>query len=774
MNILFFNHKVENCGVYQYGKRMIDILKKDSEINYIYIEIDSYPEYYNALCETNNISAIIYNYHDSTMTWLNTSNIQHNVKNIGIIHESSAALFDIVFNIDPDAEENENNFSLPRPIYENIDEMISIGKTTNPDIQQFIHAFTDTNIPIFGSFGFGFDNKGFDKIIKMVNDQYDHAIIKFVIPVAHFDPEPTRIHRMRELCFRTNHKPGIILLITHDFFSTADILTFLKSNTMNLFLYDYMYGRGISSTIDYAISVKKPLGISDSYMFRNIYSDEICLYKNSIDDCLNRSVDYCSTFLKQYSHDELIRKCKCILSGLLGLSIPKAIPIDSISVSFTISVSIGEAVDKLSILELKLKKISDENKKVEIQKEIDCLTDCNQYKNNYGFYYNMLLYVNEKIWDMTDDIKRITVDHPTFAYIANQIFEFNQKRFRIKNWFNLLTCSNIKEQKSYSTCCCKIIIENEDVFFSKLPEIHYLSLEYDIIILDCFDWFDNTNVKDILKIPTIIYDKEQQKLFRNPHTIILSQFSIPEIEPTNIFSLEPITYISGGMFGDFIQSLSVICENFYKTGRRGILYISDRGHFFRNGLVNTYNDMYSVLINQKYIQDFKIYNNEPYDIDLTIWRNNPNLYNQNWYHTYKQTYNVEWGKMTWLDVPKHDIWKDKIIINTTNNRFPSNIDFTLLKKLYPNDLLFISSNKNEHDFFEKNVQFSIEYYEFTNFLELITIIKSCKLFIGSLSGPLAIAHSLHKQRICGLLYGCLDNNLNLELDKYLPNIRYQI
>lgn len=39
-----------------------------------------------------------------------------------------------------------------------------------------------------------------------------------------------------------------------------------------------------------------------------------------------------------------------------------------------IEVSIGEAIDKLSILEIKMKKISDENKKIEIQKEINVLS----------------------------------------------------------------------------------------------------------------------------------------------------------------------------------------------------------------------------------------------------------------------------------------------------------------------------------------------------------------------------------------------------------------
>lgn len=315
MNVLFLNHKVENCGVYQYGKRVNEILQKDPQINYIYKEIDSYYEYCNILQDNAGIMAIIYNYHSSTMTWLNSSSIQRAVKNIGIPHESPEHLFDIVCNIDPNAPEIINKFSLPRPIYENIEDIVNTI-STNEAVDSFINKYTDTNFPIFGSFGFGFDNKGFDKIVKIINEQYDNAIIKFVIPIAHFDTDPNRIHRMRERCIKMNRKPGIILMISHDFFSTSDILKFLKSNTMNIFLYDLMRIRGISSTIDYAISVKKPIGISDSYMFRNIYSDEICLYKNSINDCMKNSTNYLAKFLDEYSHNNLINKFNKILNSV--------------------------------------------------------------------------------------------------------------------------------------------------------------------------------------------------------------------------------------------------------------------------------------------------------------------------------------------------------------------------------------------------------------------------------------------------------------------------
>jgi len=313
MKVLFLNHKIENCGVYQYGLRLYNILMNSQNIEYIYKEIDCLAEYQKCINENPSNVFIIYNYHSSTMNWLNNGNIQKRVKNIGIPHESPEHLFDIICNIDPKGEENVNHYSLPRPIYENIDEIISKHEIKNENIKEFITKYTDTDIPIFGSFGFGFENKGFDKIVKMVNEQYERAVIKLVIPIAHFDPNPHTVQIMRNRCFNQSLKPGIILMISHDFFSNEEILFFLKSNTMNIFLYDEMKGRGISSAVDYALSVKRPLGISNSYMFKNIYSDEICLYKNSIEYCLNNSLDYCKYFLEEYSHKNMINKFESLL-----------------------------------------------------------------------------------------------------------------------------------------------------------------------------------------------------------------------------------------------------------------------------------------------------------------------------------------------------------------------------------------------------------------------------------------------------------------------------
>jgi hypothetical protein len=312
MKVLFLNHKIKNCGVYQYGERLFNILKNTPNIEYIYKEIDSYEEY-STLINSLELTAIIYNFHYVTMSWLNAHNIQRRIKNIGIPHESSEDFFDIICDIDPDAPETKTRISLPRPIFENIDTILENYNASSKSIKQFIE-YAPIGVPIFGSFGFGFLNKGFDKIVTLINEQYDEAIIKFVIPCAYFDPNSKNTPLIiRQKCMQLNKKPNIRVFITHEFFTTEDVLLFLRSNTMNVFMYDEMHGRGISSAIDYAISVKKPIGISNSYMFRNVYSDNVCLYKTTLDQCINSSVNHFEKYLKKYSYANMIDKFRQII-----------------------------------------------------------------------------------------------------------------------------------------------------------------------------------------------------------------------------------------------------------------------------------------------------------------------------------------------------------------------------------------------------------------------------------------------------------------------------
>ena len=67
-------------------------------------------------------------------------------------------------------------------------------------------------------------------------------------------------------------------------------------------------------------------------------------------------------------------------------------------------------------------------------------------------------------------------------------------------------------------------------------------------------------------------------------------------------NLEPIYYTATGLLGDFILQLSVVCENYHKTGRKGIVNMIDTNITFRKGIEETYNDIQAVVKSQPNIR----------------------------------------------------------------------------------------------------------------------------------------------------------------------------
>jgi ADP-heptose:LPS heptosyltransferase len=234
-----------------------------------------------------------------------------------------------------------------------------------------------------------------------------------------------------------------------------------------------------------------------------------------------------------------------------------------------------------------------------------------------------------------------------------------------------------------------------------------------------------------------------------------------------------IVYVSGGLFGDFIHQLSVINENYIKSGKKGILYIANDigGDNFTYGLQKAYNDTYSLLSTQSYIKEYKIYNNEPYDINLTDWRRSSLLYKTNFYVMYKSIYSIEWGTHKWLDTEKNEKWKDIILINYSIKRPIININYKELYEKYGDKLLFISFSNQDYNHFIENSKINIPLYVPETFDDLIIAINSCKLFIGGLSAPLALAYAMHKDCIVGLSGAEIDNIHHYNLNTYIPNIQ---
>jgi len=118
-----------------------------------------------------------------------------------------------------------------------------------------------------------------------------------------------------------------------------------------------------------------------------------------------------------------------------------------------IEVSIGEIVDKLSILQIKLENITDDEKLVNIKKEFN-------YLYNIVFKdlkiqlddYQRLLDINKQLWDIEDNIRdeeRAKRFEYRFIELARAVYVTNDERSRIKKDINLKYGSEFVEEKSY-------------------------------------------------------------------------------------------------------------------------------------------------------------------------------------------------------------------------------------------------------------------------------------------------------------------------------------
>ena len=109
-----------------------------------------------------------------------------------------------------------------------------------------------------------------------------------------------------------------------------------------------------------------------------------------------------------------------------------------------IEVSIGEIVDKLSILQIKRENITDETKLVNVNNEFHYLHEIVFAKLNISHddQYLRLLNVNRELWDIEDRIRdkeRVKEFDDEFIELARSVYVTNDKRAEIKKEINLLS-----------------------------------------------------------------------------------------------------------------------------------------------------------------------------------------------------------------------------------------------------------------------------------------------------------------------------------------------
>ena len=123
-----------------------------------------------------------------------------------------------------------------------------------------------------------------------------------------------------------------------------------------------------------------------------------------------------------------------------------------------VEVSVGELLDKITILEIKKEKIKDPEKLKFIDNEYNVLKEQlnKNVKNNEKLknFFQSLKEINSKLWDIEDD-KRMCEKNSDFGEkfvkLSRDVHFLNDERAKVKLEVNNLTGSKIKEIKEYTS-----------------------------------------------------------------------------------------------------------------------------------------------------------------------------------------------------------------------------------------------------------------------------------------------------------------------------------
>lgn len=237
--------------------------------------------------------------------------------------------------------------------------------------------------------------------------------------------------------------------------------------------------------------------------------------------------------------------------------------------------------------------------------------------------------------------------------------------------------------------------------------------------------------------------------------------------------MENINFISGGRTGDLIHNLIVVKSFCKKFKSKANLYITNNlnlgGDTFHFDLNKTYDDLKPLIEYQTYINSFNILDesNPPQQfVNLNMWRHSGLIYTTNWINLLSKVYSIDTINTNWIEYKKDDSYKDKILIHRSSQRRNESFPWDSITK--NNKCYFITTEKNEYETFPYKDR--VELLFFDSFSDFVTSINSCKLFIGNMSTPLALAHSLGVTRLAELYK--IDEIHYIGEEKYLKNYYY--
>lgn len=233
-------------------------------------------------------------------------------------------------------------------------------------------------------------------------------------------------------------------------------------------------------------------------------------------------------------------------------------------------------------------------------------------------------------------------------------------------------------------------------------------------------------------------------------------YIIPKINEFSkcIESKNTISFLHYGHLGDIINSLPTIklisrtknCHLYIQSNKKIPSHAISKDHPFGDVYLtrNSILKLIPLLKQQRFLQKVEVFSNQKIDVDLNFFRELPinfNIDSVRWYSHLTGTFPDL--SETYLNVTSNEKYKNFIVIMRSLRRQNDQIDYSFLSSY--NKIVFLGLENEYKNLKEKLV--NLEHYESNDFLELASIIKGAKLFIGNLSFGYALAEALKVPRL---------------------------
>lgn len=250
--------------------------------------------------------AILYNYSPVSTYWINDISLRYgefeHIPQARIMHDINQHDVDIY-----DPKNNYGwyfNFTSDHTLKGN--KYIYPATRIIPPSPNIIPKSPD--IITIGFHGFGFKQKGIHRIAEQVVKEFDEAIIKLHIPYAFYgDFHGSEANkRLEEVKNIVSVNPNIKVIASHKMLSTMETINLLSENTINCYFYDYNDGVALSSSVDYALSARKPIAVTKSHQMRNLWNltPSILIENSSLKEIISNDIEPLKPLYQKYSKEE--------------------------------------------------------------------------------------------------------------------------------------------------------------------------------------------------------------------------------------------------------------------------------------------------------------------------------------------------------------------------------------------------------------------------------------------------------------------------------------